>query len=358
MSFLWPGLLYLLALIPALIVYYLWTLRRRSRFAIRYSSLTLVRDSVPRRSALRRHLPFGMFTLAFAGLIVALARPVSVVAVPAAQTTIILAIDVSRSMCSIDIPPDRLEAAEAAALDFIHSQRPNARIGIVAFAGFAELIQPPTTDQNALRDAILSLMTGRRTAIGSGILKSLDAIAEVDKSVAPSISDTNPGVEPPPVAKGAYAPDIIVLLTDGANNSGPLPADAARQAADRGVRVYTIGFGTPNGSEFASCQSSDPSGLGGFGGFGGGFGSFGGGGGGGNFTRGIDETALRQIASITGGSYYPASSALQLENVFQRLPTSLIAKHETSELSVVFTVLAGLLALLAVILSFAWHPLL
>ncbi len=350
MTFLWSGFLYLLAALPALVAVYVWALRRRSRFAVRYSSLTLLRPALLKQSSLRRHLPFGIFVLALGSLLVALSRPATVVTVPAAQTAIILAIDVSGSMCSIDIPPTRLQAAEAAALDFIRHQPSGTRIGIVAFAGFAELIQPPTTDQHALQLAIQSLLTGHRTAIGSGILKSLDAIAEVDKTVAPSISGTPPAISPTPVPKGAYAPDIVVLLTDGANNTGPLPLDAARQALDRGVRVYTIGFGTPNGSEFASCQSSDPfAGFGGFGGFGGG--------GGGGFSRGIDESTLKSVAGLTGGAYYPASSARELETVFQHLPTDLIMKHQASEVSVVFASTGGLLAAVAMVLSLIWHPL-
>ncbi len=351
MTFLWPAFLYLLLLIPAMIVLYIWILRRRRPFAVRYSSLSLLREALPPHSSLRRHLPFGLFLLALCSLVVALSRPVSIVTVPSDQATIILAIDVSRSMCSTDIPPTRLEAAEAAATTFIKDQKPQTQIGIVAFAGFAELIQLPTTNRDALLAAVQSLLTGPRTAIGSGILKSLDAIAELGKSVPPGAPGPLPGPAPTPVPKGAYAPDIIVLLTDGVSNAGPLPLDAAQQAADRGVRVYTIGFGTSNGSELASCQSSDPSFLGGLGfGFGGGAGS--------GFQRGIDESTLKQIADITGGAYYPASSARQLEDVFQHLPTYLIAKHETSEVSVVFSVIGALLTLLAVALSLAWHPLL
>ena len=351
MTFLWPGFLYLLFLVPALIILYIWILRRRRPFAVRYSSLSLVREALPPHSFLRRHLPFGLFLVALCSLVVALSRPVSIVTVPSDQVTIILAIDVSRSMCSTDIPPTRLEAAEAAAVAFINDQKPQTQIGIVAFAGFAELIQMPTTNHDALLAAVQSLLTGPRTAIGSGILKSLDAIAELGKSVPPGAAGPLPGPAPTPVPKGAYAPDIIVLLTDGVSNAGPLPLDAAQQAAARGVRVYTIGFGTSNGSELASCQSSDPSFLGGLGfGFGGGAGN--------GFQRGIDESTLKQIADITGGAYYPASSARQLENVFQHLPTYLIAKHETSEVSVLFSVIGALLTLLAVALSLAWHPLL
>ena len=258
-------------------------------------------------------------------------------------------------MCSTDIQPSRIQAAEAAAMSFVKNQKPHTQIGIVAFSGFAELIQPPTTDQEALGAAITSLLTGRRTAIGSGILKSLDAISEVDKSVAPSITDTSSGVEPAPVPRGAYVPDIIVLLTDGVSNTGPFPLDAAQQAADRGVRVYTIGFGTPNGSEFASCQGSDPFAFAGGQPYGGGGFQFGGGVGG--FRRGIDEETLKLVANLTGGSYYPADSANQLQKVFQQLPTYLIAKHETSEISVVFATIGVLAVFVAILLSLLWRPL-
>ena len=361
MDLLWPGYLLLLGLLPLLIAAYLWMLRRRRRFAVRYSSLALVREALAHQSRLRRHVPFALFLLALASLVLALSRPVAIVSVPTGQTTIILAIDVSRSMCSTDIQPSRLEAAEAAALSFIQRQRSTTQISIVAFAGFAEVIVPPTTDQEALEAAIESLTTGRRTAIGSGILKSLDAIAEIDKSVAPSVTDSSLGIVPTPVPRGAYAPDIIVLLTEGANNAGPQPADAAQQAVDRGVRVYTIGFGTAEGSDFPRCSpqllGGGPLDGGQFGGGGGGqFG--GGGGGGGGFRRGIDEETLKRVADLTGGTYYSAESAGELQDVFQNLPTYLITRHETMEISVAFAALGALLAALAVGLSLRWHPLL
>ena len=362
MSLIWPRLLFLLGLIPLLIAVYVWVLHRRRRFAVRYSSLALVREAMTRQSSWRRHIPFALFLLALASLVVAVGRPVMVVTVPTDQTTIILTIDVSGSMRSRDVYPSRLQAAENAALNFIQHQKPGTQIGLVVFSNFAEEIQQPTTDQEALQAAIESLTTGRRTAIGSGILKAIDAIAEVDKSIVPSIGDTSTAVEPTPVPKGDYAPDIIVVLTDGVSNTGPLPTDAAKQAADRGIRVYTIGFGTANGSP-------DAGGFGGNGGnnaFGGGNNNNGGnnnggnGGGlfgGGGFRMGIDDVVLKQVADMTGGKYYSATSATELENVFQSLPTYLIIKHETSEISVLFTTAGAVLALLAIVLSLVWHPL-
>ena len=355
MDLLWPGFLLLLVLLPVLVVAYILILRRRRPAGARYSSLALVRDALPQSSRLRRHLPFALLVFALASLVIALARPVAIVTVPTGQTTIILTIDVSGSMCSTDIPPTRLQAAEAAAAAFIQHQGSTTQIGIVAFGGFAEVVQPPTSDQQALLAAIQSLTTGRRTAIGSGILAGLDAIAEVDENVAPSVTDTSPGVEPPAVPKGAYAPDIIVLLTDGASNAGPLPVDAAQQAADRGVRVYTIGFGTANGGAISpTCGPQfvgrEPNGGGGFGGGGGPQG-------GGGFRRGIDETTLKAVADMTGGTYYPAESSGDLESVFANLPTYLITKHEVMEISVGFVALGVLLTALAVFLARAWRPL-
>jgi Ca-activated chloride channel family protein len=356
MKFIWPGFLYLAALIPVIIAVYILMLRRRRRFAVRYSSLALVREVQPHQSWMRRYLPLALFLIALASLIVALGRPVSIVTVPTGQTTIVLAIDVSRSMCSTDVQPSRIQAAQAAALSFVKNQKPNTQIGIVAFSGFAEIVQPPTTDEESLQAAIESLLVGRRTAIGSGILKSLDAIAEIDKNVVPSITDGSPGIEPAPSVKGIYAPDIIVLLTDGVSNTGPLPLDAAQQAVDRGIKVYTIGFGTANGGEFPSCgqqyQGSEPFGFGG-----GGFGGGGFGGGGGGFRRGIDEDTLKQVADMTGGSYHSAESASELEKVFQQLPTYLITKHATTEISVIFAAIGALLAGLGMVLSLIWHPL-
>lgn len=356
MDMLAPGALLLLVVTPLLVIARILLLRRRKP-AIRYSSVSLVREAVSGSSWMRRHLPFVLFALALTSLVVALARPVQVVAVPAGRTTVILAMDVSRSMCATDIEPNRLVAAEIAAASFIDRQSASTQIGIVAFAGFAELVQPPTTDQEVLLDVVESLTTGRRTAIGSAILESIDAIADVDDSVAPlPRSGSTSDEAPPPVPRGAYAPAIIVLLTDGASNAGPLPEEAAAEAAARGLRVYTIGFGTadpnaerpPCGVQFIGNEPGDQFGFGGF---------SGGGGGGGGFRRAIDEETLMAVADATGGTYFPAESADELHSVFESLPMNLITKPEVMEISVLFVALAAVLVALAVLLGQAWRPL-
>jgi len=350
MNMLWAGSLYLLLLIPLTVVAYIWLLRRRKQFVVRYSSLSLVREAASHQSWLRRHLPFMLFLLALTSLVFALTRPTAEVIVPSNSATIILAMDVSRSMCSTDIPPNRLEAAKDAARSFVESQDPGTRIGIVAFAGFAELVQPPTDDKEILAGAITNLNTARRTAIGSAIMRSIDAIAEIDNTVAPTGPDAELQVLPP----GEFVPHIIVLLTDGSSNAGPSPFNAASRAAERGVRVYTIGFGTVNNNSPMDCgdlfSENDQ-----FGGQGFNFGApFVGGGG---FRRELDEVTLKQIADMTGGTYYAATSAGELHNVFQNLPTYLVVSRETIEISVFFNAIAVLLMIVALLLSYRWHPL-
>jgi Ca-activated chloride channel family protein len=339
MNLLWPWLLLLLLLIPLILAVYVWMQRRR-RVGLRFSSLSLIRAAQPRYSRIRRHLPFALLLLGLTSLLLAMVRPVRYLTVPSGQATIILAMDVSGSMRQVDIPPSRLRAAKSAAISFIQRQKANTQIGIVAFAGYAELIQAPTTDQESLETAIDSLTTARGTAIGSGILESIDAIAEIDTNVAPSQGFNASEPAPTPVPEGVYVPHVIVLLTDGVATTGPLPLDAAQQAADRGVRVYTIGFGTEQGS--AS-----------FGG-GGGFGNSGGS----RFRRGIDDETMKKIADNTGAEYYIASSSDELLSVFENLPTYLITKTEIMEISAVFVAIGVALAVLGMALSMLWHPLL
>lgn len=337
MKFQWPSAFLLLGLLPLMVAVFFWMQRRRRRYAVRYSSLSLVRQAIPAQSRLRRYLPLALFLLALASLVIGLARPTTVINVPAGRATVMLALDVSRSMLSNDILPSRLDAAKAAALSFIKRQQANNQIGIVAFAAFAQLVQPPTTETEELELAIANLTTGRGTAVGSGILTAIDTIAEYNQNVAASTRGAAAEAQITPVPKGNYVPDIVVLLTDGRTNQGIDPLEAAQEAADRGVRVYTIGFGTNRGV----------SGQGDYFGYGGG----------GGWGRGIDEQSLKTIADMTGGKYYTASSAGELQKVFASLPTYLITRQVTSEISFVFAAVGALLVLSAVLLSQLWHPL-
>ena len=353
MSFLWPWFLLLLLLIPVLVAFYIWILRRKRRFAVRYSSLSLIREALPKHTRWRQHLPFVLFLLAVACLSTAVARPVAVLRVPLSRTTAILAIDVSRSMCATDISPNRLTVAQEAVLAFIEDQADEIRIGIVAFAGFAELVVLPTNDKYALKEAVENFTTSIGTSIGSATLKSIDAIAEINKAIVPSGVHLDFGDDEAPLKEGFYQPDIIVVLTDGANTHGPLPLDAAQKAADRQVRVYTIGFGTTDPGQIV-CNpkqlGSDAFGSSGGSGFGDWFDVS-------AFRRFLilDENTLSGMADLTGGAYYRARDIKQLYTVFANLPKEIALQKQQIEISVFFTILGAAFAAAAAALALFWH---
>ena len=245
MSFSWPWALLSLLIIP-IVAGVVWLLRRRRRrAAVRVTSIALVRAALPLRTRWTRLIPTLLLLFGFATLGVGAARPQATVPVPSNSTTIMLAMDVSGSMCSTDVEPNRLTVAQEAAVSFIESQDGETKIGLVAFAGVAGLQVPPTTDKDALIEAIDNFTTARGTAIGSAILTSIDSIAAINPTVAPS------GVDAESAQRSGYAADVIVLLTDGANTQGVEPATAAESAAVRGLRVFTIGFGTTTPSRMA-----------------------------------------------------------------------------------------------------------
>jgi len=348
MSFFWPWFLLLLPLIPLIVAVYVWVLRRKQRFAVQYSSLSLIHQAMPKYSRWRRHMPFVLFLLGLVSLIVAMSRPVTIVEVPLNRATIILAMDVSGSMCSTDIPPNRLAVAQDSAIAFIEEQVETTQIGIVAFASFAHLVVPPSNDEEGLKKAVRNLVTARRSAIGTAIISSVNVIAEFNPAVPPSTVNPATFVAPGGIPRqpGEYMADIIVLLTDGANSRGIEPREAAVVAADRGIRVYTIGFGTERGAQMGCNRQQAGNRL-----------ERMGGGGGGGFRRGIDEATLQDVAEMTGGVYYSAESASELQDVFRELPTYLTTVREPREISVVFAAIAALLATLAISLSLIWHPL-
>lgn len=362
MNFQWPWLLLLLLILPLFIAAYLAILRKRRRYTVNFSSLSLLRDVVPKRNRWRRHAPFVLMLLGLCSLIIASARPAAAVQVPLSRTSIILALDVSLSMCSNDVEPNRLTVAKDAALAFIEDQADGTQIGLVAFAGIAEIIVPPTSDKDLLREAVTGLTASLGTAIGSATMKSIDAIAEVNESVAPSQVDLSNVIQPEPQNDELYVPDIIVLLTDGANSQGPPPLFASQLAADRRIRVYTIGFGTENPMELLCTQEQLGTDV--FEAFGSGFASGSGGGFGGRFGGRdlrrflvIDESTLQSVSGMTGGEYFRAESAEQLVEVFLNLPTQIVLQTQNLEISVIFAALGALLAVAAVFLSQRWSPL-
>ncbi len=357
----WPAFLLLLALIPFLVGIYVMILSQRKRFAVHYSSLSLIRMAMPSSFQWRRHLPFALMVLAIVLLIVALSRPWANVTVSANRTTVMLALDVSLSMCADDVDPNRLSVAQEAIERFIDSQEPGTRVGIVAFAGIAQLVAVPTTDREALMDSLSNLSTAFGTAVGSAIARSLNALSENNPDIAPFSVYLRGGDDVTTAGEEeGLQPDVIVLLTDGASNRGVPPLTAARAAADRGVQVFTVGFGTTNPSTLR-CTPDQLGGneminrVGRGGGFGG-FGGFGRGLGRGNFLR-LDEQSLSRIAEITQAEYYLAESADELLQVFADIPLQYEKKKERMEISAILTAISGLIALGAVALGMRWNPL-
>ncbi|WP_323095695.1 VWA domain-containing protein [Intrasporangium sp. YIM S08009] len=376
MSFGQPLLLLLLLAVPVLLGAYAWQLRRRRRQAVRFPDVALLRAAGATRRTWRRHVPVALLLGALAVLGVGSARPTVEADVSASSSTIILALDVSGSMCATDVTPNRLSAAQAAVRDFVQHQDDATKIGLVVFSGFAQLAVAPTDDRDALLEAIDGVTTGRGTTIGAAILRSVDAIAELDPNVPPSDPVDEPSTDgagtpapasptPTPSSPGdgpdgsggptrvPPAPEIVVLLTDGANTRGVTPAEAAEQAAERGVRVYPIGFGTRNPTRLA-CTLDQYGGLPGPG-FGrdvsgGGFGSRAPDLGGRNFLV-VDEAALRGVARTTGGEYFAAQDTEGLTKVLANLPKHVTVTHRVVDLSAAFVGLAALLLVGAVWVS-------
>lgn len=348
MSFTWPLSFLAFVAVPATLAAYLLALRRRRRRAITYSSLALLRQAIPRRSRWLRHLPIGLLLAGLAVLALAAARPQLTEEVPTNETSIILALDESGSMCSTDLAPNRLAVAQRAALQYVAHEPAGTKVGLVLFNGFAELAVPPTTDRAQLDQALDNLTTGPGTAIGAALLQSLNAIAEVDPSVAPIGSAVTIAASAPSnpygaaantavtltperkTPKGGYVPDVVVLLTDGANNRGIDPLQAAPYAVSRRIRIYTIGFGTTNPGPLA-CTPQQQGGVDGNGGFGPG-GGFGGGGYGGGGFRGsplvADLPPLEEVSRLTGGESYKARNASELKSVFSSLPKQIEVQKE------------------------------
>ena len=352
-----PLLLGTLVFVPVLLGVYVWQLRRRRRQAVRYSNVALLRAAGAGSASWRRHVPIALVLGALALLGLASARPTVRASVPTSSATVILALDVSGSMCATDVAPNRLSAAQAAVRSFVEGRDDETKIGLVVFSGFAQLAVAPTADRDELLAALDAVTTGRGTTIGAAILRSIDAIAELDPNVPPSDpvdepSTDGPGLgDPAPApspsvggsggadagATADVAPEIVVLLTDGANTRGVTPAQAAEQAAARGVRVYPIGFGTTNPTQMACTREQ-------YGGFTPRMRDFGGAGGGtigGRNFLVVDEPALKNVARTTGGEYFAARDAEGLTKVLADLPKHVTVAEQDVDLSAAVGIVAA-----------------
>lgn len=337
MRFLWPEFLWLLVLLPVVVAGYVWLQRRRKRAALRYASLAFVREAMSPGRALRRHVPPLLFLLALALLLLAIARPAAVVTLPTDHETIILAIDVSGSMRATDIKPDRITAAKEAAKAFVEKQGDSVKIGVVSFASDASIVQAPTLDHDLVIAAIDRLRLQRATAIGRAVLTSLDAIwedegSEGDQPSAVLTQPQNPNAPQTPaktaVPGAAKASASIILLTDGQNNQFPPPLAIIDQAITRGIRVYTVGVGTPAGAVLSLEGRS--------------------------IRTALDETTLKQIAEDTDAQYFLATSDADLKKVYENLSTELVLRTQKTEVTALFTLVAAVFSIVASALSLLW----
>ena len=337
MTFVWPDLLWTLLAIPLLVLLYLWLLAKRKKSTLRFASLAIVKQAQGGGPGWRRHVPPALLLLAFGALLVATARPMAVVTLPLQQETIILAMDVSGSMRATDVQPDRLTASQEAAKSFLIDLPRSVRVGVVSFAGTAAVVQPPTQSREDVVAAIDRFQLQRGTAIGSGIVLSLATIfpeAGIDLSQItgqrnmPLGPSDKPKQDFVPVAPGSYASAAVILLTDGQRTTGPDPLDAAKMAADRGVKVYSVGIGTKEGETI------------GFEGW--------------SMRVRLDEETLKNIANLTRGEYFYAGTATDLKKVYQSLSSRLMVEKKETEVSSLFAALGALLVLIAATLSVWW----
>jgi Ca-activated chloride channel family protein len=338
MNFLWLEALWGLLLLPLLVGAYVWLLKRRKKSAVTWATLGIVKEAMGAQRAWRRHVPPALLLLALAALLVATARPTAVVTLPLIEQTVILAMDVSGSMRATDVEPNRLIASQNAAKAFLSELPRNVRVGIVSFAGTAAVVLPPSLSREDAIAAIDRFQLQRATAIGSGIVLSLATIfpdAGIDLSqitgqrlMPKALGDNKPEKEFTPVEPGSYNSAAIILLTDGQRTTGPDSMDAAKMAADRGVKVYTVGVGTKDGETI------------GFEGW--------------SMRVRLDEETLKQVAMATRAEYFYAGTAVDLKKVYQSLGSRLSAQKKETEITALFAALGGLLALAAATLSLWW----
>ena len=330
MSFIWPVMLILLLAIPLFVILYLRMQRRRKRLAASYGSMGMTLVS-GRELGRRRHIPIALFLIGLTILLVALARPQAVINLPHIEGIVMLTFDVSGSMAADDLKPSRMEAAKEAARQFVLSQPPTVQIGVVSFSDSGFTVQVPTNEPEVILATIDRLKPERGTSLGNGILVSLEAIAAAqagDTSSYYTNLTLTPAPTPTPMPRGTYTSAAIVLLTDGENTTSPDPVEAAQTAADRGVRVHTVGIGSAAGSilniEGYSIRSQ------------------------------LDEAMLQQISRLTDGTYYNAENEQELAAIYNNLNPQLVIKPEEMEVTAVLAGLSIIILLVGASFSLVW----
>ncbi|MCU1693220.1 MAG: von Willebrand factor [Frankiales bacterium] len=312
MSLLHPERLLLLVLVAGLLAAYVWRLRRRPTYAVRFSELDLLASVAPRVSTWTRHLPTALLLLALTALTVGFATPQADREVPRERATVVVALDVSLSMMATDVDPDRITEAKQAAIAFVDGLPDRFNVGLVAFSGSAGVVVPPTLDHASVRRAVDGLELGPGTAIGEAVVASLEALRTLPGE---------PGLPPPPAR--------VVLLSDGANTQGRPVAAAVELAEEAEVPVSTIAYGTQDGVvEVQGERIPVP----------------------------VDGPALARLADATGGQAYEAESGDELERVYEDIGSSVGTTIEKTEVTDLLTGLGLLLGLAAAATALFWSP--
>ena len=335
MTFAQPLLLIALLGVPLAVLGYLYVQRRRSRYVVRFTNVDLLANLVPKTPAWRRHVPPALYVAAMAALVISLARPSAMVAVPREDATIILAMDTSGSMMATDVAPSRLASAKEAAATFVDQLPPTFQVGLVTFSTAAQVAVRPTTDRAEIHAALDSLVADGGTALGDAIGTSTDLAREVidtaaaaggstGTSPAPS-ADPNasgaPSASPTPSASPSAAPSTkvgerplvaTVLLSDGSNSTGNLEPDAAaREAASIGMPVYTIALGTADGVVTVQDEFGMPH----------------------TVEVPPDTDTLAAIAETTGARSFQAPTAGDLQQIYESLGSRVGTREEPQEVT-------------------------
>lgn len=339
MHFIWPQALWGFLIVPLLVAGYLWLLKRRRREAFGYSSLLLVNRALTAGQGWRRHIPPILMLLAIVVGVFGLARPTANVILPTDTRTLVVAVDVSLSMLADDVPPSRIKAAQSTVKTFISDLPKDFRVGLVTFAGTAQVAQRVTDNREELLAAVDRFRLQRATATGSGLLLALAVLRpELELDIEPLIygfnaSPRNRSSEGSalfnlkPVPPGSFQSGAIVLISDGRRTTGPDPVAAAQLAAQLGVRVYTVAFGTPDGFIPGFDRS---------------------------FYAAVDERTLQTMALLTEGEFFKAENAEQLAGIYEQLSTKFELERSRTEVSGLFAALSALLVLIASTLSLYW----
>lgn len=330
MSFIWPAMLWVLLAIPLLVLLYLLLQQRRRQFARQHGSFGLTQGS-DGRPARRHHLPAILFLIGIFVLLLSLGRPQMVMSLPKVEGIVILAFDVSGSMSATDFDPTRMEAAKAVGREFVMRQPSTVQVGIVSFSDNGFSVQLPTNDRDAILASIDRLKPERGTSIANGIVISLNTIANVtgDEPVIGMDNDSQaPEGFPPAPVSAMNDSAVIVLLTDGENNMEPDPLRAAELAAERGIRIHTVGVGSSAGMTLEVNGFTV-------------------------FTQ-LDEGTLKQISEITDGTYYNAQTQEDLQTIYENIDPQLVIEAEKIEVTAVLAGISIIILLMAGMISLLW----